>query len=158
MTGCLPDRLLWALSEGDGTDEERQHLAECILCTRRARHLAADVKMIARVLAATPPPARARHRVSVVALALAASIFAVALASLIARAPAVRTASDVAGTPAVARRDGVVRLDTLAAASFAVDDLDDGEADDDPVGAALAAASPCEWDPAGCQDVDQPLF
>jgi len=57
MTGCLPDRDLWDLSEGDGADGDREHLAGCRLCQWRTRRLAHDVKVIGAVLHGVPPPA-----------------------------------------------------------------------------------------------------
>ena len=50
MTGCLPDRVLWDLSEGDGADGDREHLAGCWLCQWRTRRLVHDVKVIGAVL------------------------------------------------------------------------------------------------------------
>src|SRR2546428_9358283 len=59
MTGCLPDRILWALSEGDGTREDREHLGSCGLCQWRARRLAHDLKVLQAVLRDLPPAAEA---------------------------------------------------------------------------------------------------
>src|SRR5438046_8010473 len=59
MTGCLPDRILWALSEGDGTLEDREHLGSCGLCQWRARRLAHDLKVLEAVLRGLPPAAEA---------------------------------------------------------------------------------------------------
>src|SRR2546428_2118597 len=62
MTGCLPDRILWALSEGDGTREDREHLGSCGLCQWRARRLAHDLKVLEAVLRGLPPAAEALAR------------------------------------------------------------------------------------------------
>jgi hypothetical protein len=81
MTQCLPDDVLWLLSEGEGASAERTHLEGCATCTDRYQQLAHDLQVIRQVLQEPPPlslPVRTRRRAVVrwapVAVALAAAV------------------------------------------------------------------------------------
>ena len=62
MNQCLRDRTLQLLYEGDGTSEERSHLAGCDSCTAKFRRLGHDLKVIGEVLREGPPPEAVSHR------------------------------------------------------------------------------------------------
>jgi hypothetical protein len=152
MMACLSDRVLWALSEEDGTAEEFLHLRHCRLCAVRADRLAAELHAIAGVLCDEPPPLAspepARRPL------LRAAMAAVLLAAI--------------GMAVFAHRQTPVALiapgDGFAALSEVSSDVFDDEeplgtpTETDVVVAGLSAAAPCEWQAAGCQDIGQPLF
>jgi len=153
MTTCLSDRSLWSLSEGHGAAGEREHVARCVRCACQMDRLVADVRVIARVLRDEPPPARhaMRARLSFARLAVAAAVLvlAVGISFLTQRQPSFTLA---------AGDDGIAVLGEMSADVF-----DDGEVvgaatPADEVATALALAAPCEWQPAGCRDIGQPLF
>ena len=154
MTGCLPDRVLWDLSEGDGAAADHEHLTACRLCQWRSRRLVHDVKVIGAVLHSVPPlapvavaepPSRTRW---VAAAALAA--ISLALTLTIPRPPEAPPArvvgTDMPMLDAVSRAvfpdAGIVN----ALGSAAPSELD-------LMAAAVDDAVPCEWQPGGCEEV-----
>ena len=54
MTTCLDDRALYALSDSEGTAEERDHLAGCDRCTARLRLLTRDLVLLGEALRPAP--------------------------------------------------------------------------------------------------------
>ena len=61
MNGCLKDRTLLFLYEGEGTAGQRVHLAGCDACTARYSRLAHDLDGIDRVLRKDPPRITTRY-------------------------------------------------------------------------------------------------
>jgi hypothetical protein len=55
MTRCVRDRTLWLLSEGEASPEARAHVASCVACTERLRHLQRDLHRLRAVLTVPPP-------------------------------------------------------------------------------------------------------
>jgi hypothetical protein len=162
MTGCLPDGVLWALSEGDGSAAEGEHLASCGLCTWRARRLTRDLQVLGRILGAPPPrslavpPAPRRLRWAVAA----------ALAGLTIGLARMRPAT-VAGLPLLAESEveaGLAPLptDSEVEAAFAPALPTDPEAESELAavlpGDLETMEVPCEWQPAGCDDETGALF
>jgi len=150
MTGCLPDRILWALSEGDGTREDREHLGSCGLCQWRARRLAHDLKVLEAVLRGLPPAAEALARGSAGLRWAAAAALVMAGLGL----------AWVRGGPAEdrslpARAADMPVLRALSSALFADSVVESAlvpmpPAELDVMAAALEEAVPCEWEPEGC--------
>jgi hypothetical protein len=62
MSRCVRDRALWRLSTGEGSREERAHVASCVVCTARLRRLEQDLIQLRSVLSGPPPAALARSR------------------------------------------------------------------------------------------------
>jgi len=153
MTACLSDHVLWSLSEGYGAAEEWEHLARCRLCAGRANRLAADVGVIAQVLGDDPPPATRQEpsRLSLRRFAMAAAVLVVALGILL-------LARRQPPLTLVSRDDGIAVLGEMSTNVFDDGELVSAPTATDVVVAAFSAAAPCEWQPAGCQDIGQPLF
>ena len=65
MSRCLGDRTLWRLSEGEGSREERAHVANCSVCAARLRRLEQELGYLRLVLSGSPPsqgvPAQRPH-------------------------------------------------------------------------------------------------
>ncbi len=151
MTLCLPDYTLWALSEGDGTPQERDHVAGCALCAWRAQHLAEDLGVIARVLGDEPPRAGTEPQPSVVPLRwLAVTAALLFLAFSVARWS---TLSPVQ----LANPDGIAVINDMADEGFDEPETSTFGAETVALAAALDAGD-CQWDAAGCRDLAQPLF
>jgi len=151
MTGCLPDRILWALSEGDGTHEDREHLGSCGLCEWRARRLAHDLKVVAAALRDAPPAAGAPPQAPAgFRWAAAAALVAVGLGLAWVRGGPAQHRT------APARVADIPVLETLSSAVFADSDLaalaPASPTDLDVLAAALDDAVPCDWQPGGCED------
>lgn len=64
MTGCLGERALFRVSEGDATAAEQAHLSACPRCGAALRDLDAAVALAARVLREGPLPTVAPRRLS----------------------------------------------------------------------------------------------
>jgi hypothetical protein len=147
MTACLSDRLLWVLSEGDGTAVEREHLAQCRLCADRARQFADDLALIGGVLRAPAPAVAARGARTVrLSWRLAGALVAVfVLALVFSLRPGKRS-------PGGTDVDGVATLTALSTSLFGEDLESSGSATDlDVVATAFDAAGPCEWQAGGCE-------
>jgi len=56
MSRCLGDRTLWRLSEGEGSREERAHVASCVVCTGRLLRLEQDLRHLQSALTGPPLP------------------------------------------------------------------------------------------------------
>src|SRR5690349_23186636 len=56
MNRCLREYTLVMLYIGEGTQEERAHLASCTDCSRRYQHLGRDWQHIKQLLHSAPPP------------------------------------------------------------------------------------------------------
>ena len=56
MNRCVRDRTLWLLSEGEGSREDRAHVASCVACSARLRRLEEELRHLMSVLRAPPPP------------------------------------------------------------------------------------------------------
>lgn len=54
MSRCPGDRLLWLVSEGEGSRVDRAHVASCAACSARLRRLEADLGRLTSVLRAPP--------------------------------------------------------------------------------------------------------
>jgi ferric-dicitrate binding protein FerR (iron transport regulator) len=76
MTGCLTRQAIFDVFEGDGTAEERAHVAACAECRARLQELEAAVAAAASVIRETPLAAMARPRLAVrtIVFPLAAAI------------------------------------------------------------------------------------
>jgi len=147
MTACLTDRMLWALSEGDGTHDERDHLAHCRLCADRARAIRDDLTVIGSALRRPEPVATdaARDVRTVAAWGMASALAVLAVAALVFARPAMQRS--------LAQHDGVAALVALSTDVFAEDTPADVAATDvEVVASAFEAAGPCEWEAGGCQD------
>jgi len=150
MTGCLPDRILWALSEGDGTREDREHLGSCGLCQWRARRLAHDLKVLEAVLRGLPPAAEAlAHGSAGLRWAAAAALVMAGLGLAWVRGGPAEDRS------APARAADMPVLRALSSALFADSVVESAlvpmpPAELDVMAAALDEAVPCEWEPEGC--------
>jgi hypothetical protein len=156
MTMCLSDRVLWALSEGDGTAAEREHLERCQLCAHRARQLDEDLVAIGKTLRG-PVPAGAvvvsRPKTVNLAWALLAAVIVLGFVGFWS------ARSVPVGAPAVAVTDGVAALTDLSTRVFAEDGQSIRPATDlEVIATALDSAGPCEWQPGGCEDEGEPLF
>src|SRR5215467_15278735 len=55
MTGCLNDRRLFLIHEGDGDREQRFHLENCQSCAMRYERLTADLEVLDRTLSNVSP-------------------------------------------------------------------------------------------------------
>jgi hypothetical protein len=151
MNGCLPDRVLWALSEGEGSATDRDHLANCRLCAARARHLASDVEVLATILRDPPPAAAVRAPVGTAGLRWAAAALvamAVGLAWMRGTSmPGRMLPSQATELPALQAFSADVFADPDEAA-LAPAPLTDLEV----MAAAVEETAPCEWQPGGCDD------
>jgi len=148
MTACLPDRVLWSLSEGDGPDDDHEHLAACRLCQWRARRLAHDVKVIRDVLRGVPPslPVRVRVASPRPRWAIAATLAAVAVAlTWGVRTPA---SAPVAGTdmPVLEALSRAVFLDAGPESALG------SPSELELMATAVDEVVPCEWQPGGCEE------
>lgn len=81
MTGCLRDRTLWLLHEGDGSASHQAHLLTCPRCTVRYQRLVQDLQVISDALGAVPPSPAVFHRSG--ALRYRTVALAAALAALV---------------------------------------------------------------------------
>jgi hypothetical protein len=156
MTACLGDRTLWALSEGDGSTPEREHLEECGLCAHRVRHLHDDLAVIGRALRGREPAvAVAGRRPLTGALAwglMGASLVTAFLAVFVLRPEAPRS-SLASGA------DGVTALAAISRTVFAEEGRSAAPATDlDVVATAFTVSGPCEWEADGCGDESEPLY
>ena len=146
MTTCLSDHALYALSDKDGTAEERAHLAECDRCTERIGRLTRDLAVIGEALRA-PSPA---HAVPAAVVRFPWRIAAVA--AVLAVVAVTLTAPRVLRSNA-ADDDGVAAFAALSQSIFAPDaDAAVPASDVDVLAAAFDSAGPCEWQPEGCDD------
>lgn len=155
MTACLSDRMLWALSEGDGSTTERKHLEECGLCAHRVRHLRDDLALIGRALRGREPaPAAAAGRIGTGAwaLGLMGASLAAALLALFLLQPEAPRSSLASGS------DGVTALAAFSRTVFAEEGSAAPATDLDVVATAFTVSGPCEWEPDGCGDENQPLY
>ena len=68
MNRCVSEETLWQLYEGEGSREERAHLAKCQVCTIRYERLAKDITLLGQVLRESPPQTVAikKHRSPVI--------------------------------------------------------------------------------------------
>jgi hypothetical protein len=149
MTACLSDRMLWALSEGDGTTMDGDHLAHCRLCADRARQMRDDIAVISHALRSPLPAAGAvaeRTRRVALGWGLAGALAAIVLVVLV---PVRLTQRR---SPAVT--DGVAALGALSTSVFGEDARPGTPTTDDldVVATAFDSAGPCEWQPDGCPD------
>jgi len=55
MTGCLNDKRLFLIHEGDGDSEQRFHLENCQSCATRYERLTADLDVLGRTLSTVSP-------------------------------------------------------------------------------------------------------
>lgn len=55
MNPCLSEETLLLLHEGEGSRDERAHLAKCQVCTIRYERLVKDLKLLGQVLREQPP-------------------------------------------------------------------------------------------------------
>jgi hypothetical protein len=62
MSRCLDERMLWRLSEGEGSGAERAHVASCLICAGRLRRLEQDLQHFQSALAGPPPLAFVQAR------------------------------------------------------------------------------------------------
>jgi hypothetical protein len=62
MNRCLGDRTLWLLSEGEGSREDRAHVASCAICAARLRRLEQDLGRLRSALSGPQPPQAAIAR------------------------------------------------------------------------------------------------
>ena len=56
MIGCLEDKTLFLLSEGEAGEEQRSHLQSCQACTERYHEIERDLRLITQTLQQKPPP------------------------------------------------------------------------------------------------------
>ena len=65
MSRCVSDRTLWRLSEGEGSREERAHVASCGVCAAQLHRLEQELSCLQLALSGSPPsqaaPARQPH-------------------------------------------------------------------------------------------------
>ena len=158
MKGCLSDRSLWALLEGEGTEGERAHLAGCQLCGSRSQRLTHDLKLLGAVLSDAPPGAEAVPYVGWARVRWAAAAAAIAMALTFGWVRG-KSAPD---RPAPVLAYSMPVLETLAGEVFADSGFGSALASPDVTDLdALAGVSdetaPCEWQPGGCDD-DTTLF
>ena len=50
MTRCLEDKALFLLSEGEASEEQRFHMQNCQLCTKRYHEIERDLRLITQTL------------------------------------------------------------------------------------------------------------
>ncbi|TMB23368.1 MAG: hypothetical protein E6J71_03760 [Deltaproteobacteria bacterium] len=153
MKGCLSDRRLWALFEGEGAEGERAHLASCELCETRSRRLTHDLKRLGTVLSDAPPLADVATqtgwgRVRWVAAA-AVIVMGLTFAWVREKPAPDRTASAlVANMPVLQTLSSEVFSDSGFGSALAPAPLTDL----DVLAAAADETVPCEWEPDGCDD------
>jgi hypothetical protein len=156
MNGCLRERTLFLLSEGEGSAAERAHLGACPRCAARYEDMTRASALAARVLEEGPLPARAAGREATLRPWSIAAALAVGLVlALVWRG--------VPGDPS--RRPAALAEDTsdpqglylMSRVLFAPEAESAPAPDSDGVylEAALSGESPCEterggWDPR-CQ-------
>jgi hypothetical protein len=58
MTGCLNDRNLFLINEGDGDKEQHSHLESCPSCAQRYHRITADMEFIRNTLQKAPASIR----------------------------------------------------------------------------------------------------
>ena len=156
MTGCLPDRILWALFEGDGTHEDRAHLGSCGLCQWRARRLAHDLKVLEAVLRDLPPAAGApAHGAAGLRWAAAVALVMAGLGLAWVRGGPAEdrsAAAHAADMPVLWALSSAVFADSVVESAL----VPTPSHELDVMAAALDEAVPCEWQPEGCwEDVMQ---
>ena len=158
MKDCLSDRSLWSVLEGEGTERERAHLADCRRCTSRSQRLTHDLSLLGRVLSDAPPlPVAVPHAGwTPVRWAAAAAVIVMGLMFGWMRGKA------VLDPPAPVLADSMPVLETLAGEVFADSGfgsaLGSSDATDlDALAVVSDDAVPCEWQPGGCDD-DSTLF
>ncbi len=153
MNDCLGDRALFRLSEGDGAEWERLHLATCTACTQRYRRFVSAASVAGQVLRDGPWPDGGASRMPVVrwgfipAAALAAGL-ALAWIGVVGRGsrPPTATAPRSAAYAALSLTD-------VSSTLFAADDgIWRPDEDDDAY--ALQAALQGEWP---CDGADRML-
>jgi len=157
MKDCLSDRSLWSVLEGEGTERERAHLADCQRCTSRGQRLTHDLSFLGRVLSDAPPlPVSVPHAgwTPVRWAAVAAVIVMGLMFGWMRGKPALdRPAPVLADMPVMETLAGEVFADSGFGSALASSDATDLD--------ALAGVSdetvPCEWQPGGCDD-DATLF
>ena len=59
MIGCLNDRSLFLINEGDGDSEQQSHLENCRSCAKRYERLVADLALLGNTLAHAAPSVHA---------------------------------------------------------------------------------------------------
>jgi len=152
MNACLRERTLLLLSAGEGTNEQRTHVATCAACATRYRRFVHELEGIEQTLRETsPPPAVSprllpmRWRWRPVAAAFAATL-ALVWGGLWLRQPSSPPVSMAARTEDLS----LLLENELAPALFAMVDV---RADPMPIQvsnsvylqAALEGGWPCEW-------------
>jgi len=58
MTGCLEDKALFLLSEGEASEAQRSHLQNCQTCSKRYDEIQRDLRLITHTLGQEPTPVR----------------------------------------------------------------------------------------------------
>jgi hypothetical protein len=58
MTGCLEDKALFLLTEGEVNEAHRAHLQSCRTCSKRYDEIQQDLWLLTRTLAQEQPPVR----------------------------------------------------------------------------------------------------
>lgn len=159
MKDCLSDRSLWSVLEGEGTERERAHVADCERCGSRVQRLTHDLSLLGRVLSAAPPlPVAVPHAGwTPVRWAAAAAVIVMGLMFgwMHAKPALDRPAPVLADSmPILERLAGEVFSDSGFGSALGSSDATDLDglamlSDDDTV--------PCEWQPGSCDD-DTTLF
>lgn len=116
--GCLGERAIWRLREGEGTPADWAHLSGCPGCGARHRALTRDLALIQRVLQGPePPPKAAPVRSPARRLVPAAGATLAICAALVAGGAWGRWHS-APGSTAATREDAMVFLEEISTALF----------------------------------------
>lgn len=152
MTGCLTDRALHLLYDGEGSSAERTHLKECEVCATRYRQLGQDLEAITRILRAEPPPQRVRHGFRPVAVRWLPTAAALGLALMLMWEGA-RIWSPTGSSPLQRTYNGETwsLLDEFPSLLFLLNEAlaaelaTEGSGSLDLAARVLEAERPCEW-------------
>jgi hypothetical protein len=146
MNDCLGDRALFRLSEGDGTEWERLHLATCPGCRTRYRRFVSAVEVAGQVLRDGPwPDGGASRSVAIrwgfIPAAALAAVLALAWFGVVGRGSRLSTPT---GEPGAAY--AALSLTDVSSTLFADDGVwrSDEDADEEALQAALQGEWPCD--------------
>jgi hypothetical protein len=149
MSRCLGDRTLWLLSEGEGSREDRAHVASCVACSARLRRLKADLGCLTSVLRALPPQVAPTWPPPIrlpwmTAAAMLAAMFMVVWVGLWWQQPSLPVLPMEVSQESIGAFIDVVSAALFATVDFGVTGAPDPLPDLDDLQAALAGHWPCD--------------